>query len=155
MDLILNCNVPFCGEVVTLYEPLACYRGHDSNLYAIRPFTRHSLLEYWTRILDSVSFDLEYFASRCRKWGILSSNIARNRSIWALECRLIADKLASDKVRLRQRLVVAACLPYPVSGATSLYRSEVANIEPDYRCRVVDQCHPQGTILGSPSSTLP
>ena len=26
MDAILECNAPFYGEVVTLYEPLACYR---------------------------------------------------------------------------------------------------------------------------------
>jgi hypothetical protein len=26
MDAILECNAPFYGEVVTLYQPLACYR---------------------------------------------------------------------------------------------------------------------------------
>ncbi len=31
MDFIMECNAPFYGEVVTIYEPLACYRIHDSN----------------------------------------------------------------------------------------------------------------------------
>jgi hypothetical protein len=94
MDFILTCNAPFFGEVVTLYEPLACYRVHDRNLYAIRGVDAAQ----FTSMLDSVSFELEYFASRCRKWGIpFNPAVAGNRSIWALECRLMADKLASDK----------------------------------------------------------
>ena len=94
MDFILNCNASFYGEVVTLYEPLACYRVHDRNLYAIRTIDA----ALFTRMLDSVSFELEYFSSRCRKWGIpFNPAVARNRSIWALECRLMADKLAPSK----------------------------------------------------------
>jgi hypothetical protein len=94
MDFILNCNASFYGEVVTLYEPLACYRVHDRNLYAIRAIDAG----LFTRMPDSVSFELEYFASRCRKWGILfNPAAARNRSLWALECRLMAVKLASNK----------------------------------------------------------
>jgi glycosyltransferase involved in cell wall biosynthesis len=94
MDFILTCNAPFFGEVVTLYEPLACYRVHDRNLYAIRTIDA----ALFTRMLNSVSFELEYFASRCRKWGIpFNPAVAGNRSIWALECRLMADKLASNK----------------------------------------------------------
>jgi hypothetical protein len=34
MDAILECNAPFFGEVITLYQPLACYRIHDGNLWA-------------------------------------------------------------------------------------------------------------------------
>jgi hypothetical protein len=30
---ILECNAPFYGEIVTIDEPLACYRMHDSNLF--------------------------------------------------------------------------------------------------------------------------
>jgi hypothetical protein len=94
MDFLLTCNAPFYGDVVTLYEPLACYRVHDRNLHAIRAVDP----ALFTRMLDSVSFELEYFASRCRKWGIaFNPAVAGNRSIWALECRLMADKLASNK----------------------------------------------------------
>src|SRR5262249_29830774 len=31
MDFIMEYNAPFFGDVVTIYEPLACYRMHDSN----------------------------------------------------------------------------------------------------------------------------
>ena len=94
MDFLLTCNAPFYGEVVILYEPLACYRVHDRNLYAIRTIDA----ALFTRMLDSVSFELEYFSSRCRKWAIpFNPAVARNRSIWALDCRLMADKLAPNK----------------------------------------------------------
>jgi len=35
MDWILECNAPFYGEVLTIYEPQACYRLHGGNLYHI------------------------------------------------------------------------------------------------------------------------
>ena len=96
MDTILTQNAPFYGEVITLYEPLACYRVHDRNLYAIRAIDAAQ----FTRMLDSVAFELEYFSSRCRNWGIpFDPAVARHHSIWALECRLIADKLTSIKYR--------------------------------------------------------
>jgi hypothetical protein len=44
------------------------------------------------------SFKLDYFARRCRFWGLpFDAAAARNRSIWLLECRLAADKLAYGK----------------------------------------------------------
>jgi hypothetical protein len=96
MDTILTQNAPFYGEVVTLYEPLACYRIHDRNLYAIRTINP---LQF-TRMLDTFAFELEYFTARCRNWGIpFDPAVARNRSIWALECRLIVDKLTPVNYR--------------------------------------------------------
>ena len=35
MDAVLECNAPFYGEVVTLYQPLSCYRIHDKNIFAM------------------------------------------------------------------------------------------------------------------------
>jgi glycosyltransferase involved in cell wall biosynthesis len=94
MDLILECNAPFYGEVVTIYEPLACYRTHDSNdnmLNSIDKARFDKMYRYFTRKLD-------YFAGRCRIWEIdFDPAAARNRSIWALECRLAADKLAASR----------------------------------------------------------
>ncbi len=82
MDYLLTCNAPFYGEVDTLYEPLACYRVHDRNLYAIRAIESSQ----FTRMLDYFAFELEYFASRCRYWGIpFDPAMAGSRSIWALE----------------------------------------------------------------------
>jgi glycosyltransferase involved in cell wall biosynthesis len=91
MDLILECNAPFYGEVVTIYEPLACYRMHDSNdnmLNVINKARFDKMYRYFTNRLD-------YFAGRCQVWGIaFDPAAARTHSLWALECRLVADKLA-------------------------------------------------------------
>lgn len=98
MDVIMECNAPFYGEVVTIYEPLACYRIHDSN-------------DNMYNTIDKVRFDkmyryltlkLNYFAGRCRVWEIaFDPTAARNRSIWGLECQLVCDKLAFSKDPLR------------------------------------------------------
>jgi hypothetical protein len=98
MDLILECNAPFYGEVVTIYEPLACYRIHDSNdnmLNVINKARFDKMYRYFTNRLD-------YFAGRCQVWGIAFDPAAtRTRSPWALECQLVAGKLASSKDSLQ------------------------------------------------------
>jgi hypothetical protein len=96
MDAILECNAPFYGEVVTLYRPLACYRRHDSNLYAKTDVdSRH-----FSEMLRAFSSKLEYFAERCRRWDIpFDPTLASNRSLWALECRLMVYKLTSSEHR--------------------------------------------------------
>jgi glycosyltransferase involved in cell wall biosynthesis len=95
MDAVLECNSPFYGEVATIYEPLASYRIHDSNLYAI------ATLDVMRFAAKCRTFELkvDYLAQRCRAWGIrFDPAAARNRSIWRLECRLVAAKLAEDPV---------------------------------------------------------
>jgi glycosyltransferase involved in cell wall biosynthesis len=92
MDTILTCNAPFYGEVLTIHEPFACYRIHDSNLYRLRAVNRANFV----RLLNYSAVELEYFAGRCRRWGIpFDPAGARTRSLWLLECQLIADKLTS------------------------------------------------------------
>ena len=94
MDGILQFNAPFYGEVVTLYEPLACCRLHDSNdnLWGTIESAR------FAHALRRESFALDYFARRCQFWGLpFDPAAARNRPIFLLECRLAADKLASVK----------------------------------------------------------
>jgi glycosyltransferase involved in cell wall biosynthesis len=94
MDAILECNAPFYGEVVTLYEPLACYRLHDSNDNLWQTIETARFAHAFRR----ESFKLDYFARRCQSWGLpFDPAAARNRSIWLLQCRLAADKLASVK----------------------------------------------------------
>jgi hypothetical protein len=94
MDAILHCNAPFYGQVVTLYEPLACYRLHDSNDNLWQTIESARFAHAFRR----ESFKLDYFAQRCQFWGLpFDPAAARNRSIWLLECRLAADKLASVK----------------------------------------------------------
>jgi hypothetical protein len=94
MDTILECNAPFYGEVVTIYEPLACYRVHDGN-------------DSLQTTVDKARFDkmsryfackLDYLVGRCQIWGVKFDPVAaRNCSIWSLECRLVMDKLSGDK----------------------------------------------------------
>jgi len=91
MDTILTCNAPFFGEVISLSEPFACYRIHAENLY--RPTVADA--GQFTRLLKYFADEIEYFTRRCRSWGIPFDPVAaRNHPLWALECRLIADKLA-------------------------------------------------------------
>jgi glycosyltransferase involved in cell wall biosynthesis len=94
MDTILTCNAPFFGEVISLSEPFACYRIHDANLYRLTVADA----EQFTRMLNYFAHEIEYFTGRCRSWGVPFDPVAvRNHSLWALECRLIADKLAYNK----------------------------------------------------------
>ena len=94
MDAIMECNAPFYGKVITIYEPLAYYRIHDSNdnLYHVIDKARFDKLSRY------VTLKLDYFAGRCRTWGVaFDPTAARNRSIWGLECRLVCAKLASSR----------------------------------------------------------
>jgi hypothetical protein len=64
MDTILECNALFYGEVVTVYEPVACYRVHDGN-------------DSLQTTVDKARFDkmsryfackLDYLVGRCQIW---------------------------------------------------------------------------------------
>jgi glycosyltransferase involved in cell wall biosynthesis len=91
MDNILECNAPFYGEIVTIHEPLACYRVHDSNLFLPNTIDHARFV----RMSHTFALRLNYLAQRCRKWEIpFDAVAARNRSPWLLECRLVTTKLA-------------------------------------------------------------
>ena len=97
MDAILECNAPFYGEVVTIHEPLACYRVHDSNIFAMNTIdnARFALYCY------TFELKIEYLARRCHAWGIPFDLIAvRNssNSTWLMECRLAAAKLSKNRL---------------------------------------------------------
>ena len=95
MDFILECNAPFYGEVMTLYEPLACYRIHDHNLFLIN--TIDSAL--FTARRHTFELNVDYLARRCQNWGIpFDPAAARNGSIWLHECRLAAARLTEGPV---------------------------------------------------------
>jgi Glycosyl transferase family 2 len=90
MDAILECNAPFYGEVVTLNEPLACYRVHGGNLYAVNSIDA----AHFKKLLDTFDIKLDYFARRCQTWGVRFDPVeVRARSQWALECEFILTKL--------------------------------------------------------------
>ena len=96
MDMIMECNAPFYGEVVTIYEPLAYYRIHDSNdnMFNVMDKARFDKIDRYLAI------KLDYFAGHCRFWGLaFDPTAARNHSIWSLECRLAGDKLTSPRAR--------------------------------------------------------
>jgi glycosyltransferase involved in cell wall biosynthesis len=94
MDTILECNAPFYGTVVTIYEPLACYRIHDNNdslSYTIDKARFDRMSRYF-------AYKLDYLAVRSRIWGVRFDPIAaRDSSIWSLETRLVADKLRTGR----------------------------------------------------------
>ena len=126
MDAILECNAPFYGEVMTIYEPLACYRVHDSN-DSLRQTIGNARFAHAFR---HSSFKLDYFAQRCRFWGIpFDPAAARNRSLWLLECRLAADKLAATEDPLRQPLyrtlfrALRACIDAPLPVPNRMIRA--------------------------------
>ena len=93
MDVIMEGNAPFYGEVVTIYEPLAYYRVHDcnDNMYHVIDKARFDKMSRY------ITIKLDYFAGRCRSWRLpFDANAARDRSIWALECRLVRSKLTAS-----------------------------------------------------------
>jgi glycosyltransferase involved in cell wall biosynthesis len=91
MDNILECNAPFYGDVVTIYEPLACYRKHDSNLFYSNTLDH----AHFEKMAHTCILKLDYLALRCRVWGIdFDVAAARDHSLHLLECRLAAAKLA-------------------------------------------------------------
>jgi glycosyltransferase involved in cell wall biosynthesis len=90
MDAILECNAPFYGEVVTLHEPLACYRVHGGNLYAVNSIGA----VHFKKLLRTFDVKLNYLAWCCQTRGItFNSAEVRARSQWALECEFIVAKL--------------------------------------------------------------
>jgi glycosyltransferase involved in cell wall biosynthesis len=93
MDALLECNAPFYGNVITLYEPLSCYRIHDSNKYAISSIgNAHFAMKCRLQELK-----IDYFARRCEQWGItFDPAAARRGSVWLQECRLFAAKLPDE-----------------------------------------------------------
>jgi glycosyltransferase involved in cell wall biosynthesis len=90
-DAILDCNAPFYGEIVTLYQPLACFRVHDGNDSAQNSVDH-------ARFAKGVRYSqrkLDYLARRCREWEIpFDATAAGNSSPWLLDCRLAVNKLA-------------------------------------------------------------
>jgi Glycosyl transferase family 2 len=91
MDAILECTAPFYGDVVTVHDPLAYRRIHQSNLYATSSLDS----AHFAMMLQSFTVKLDYMASRYQKWGVsFDVTAVRNRSPWLLECRLVMAKLA-------------------------------------------------------------
>jgi hypothetical protein len=94
MDAVLECNAPFYGEVVTLYEPLSCYRIHNNNIFAMNG------IENARFAMKCRTFELkvDYLARRCKVWGVaFDSSAARNGSIWYQECRLAEARTTGNR----------------------------------------------------------
>jgi glycosyltransferase involved in cell wall biosynthesis len=123
MDAVLECNSPFYGEVITLYEPLACYRIHDSNIYAM------NAVENARFAMKCRTFELkvDYLARRCRQWGIaFDAAAARNDSIWLQECRLAAAKMggnaAEEPIAVTLYRAIKACIGARLPTANRIFR---------------------------------
>ena len=104
MDALLECNAPFYGEVVTLYEPLSYYRIHDSNIWAIVSINRAA----FGQKCRAQELKVGYMARRCEDWGVAFDPASARRSlVWLQECRLFAAKLGEDSTD--QRLFITLC----------------------------------------------
>jgi glycosyltransferase involved in cell wall biosynthesis len=91
MDNILECNAPFYGEVLTVHEPLVCYRRHESNLFLPNSID-HARFATMAR---TFTLKLDYLAERCHSWGVrFDPAAARARSLYLVQCQLAAAKLA-------------------------------------------------------------
>jgi glycosyltransferase involved in cell wall biosynthesis len=113
MDTVLECNAPFYGEVITLYEPFGCYRLHDAN-DSLHHTVDKGRFDKMSRYL---ACKLRYLAKRCRVWGVPFDPAAvHNHSPWSLECELAAVKLGSTEVRT------------PKAISTTVYRAIKAYI---------------------------
>lgn len=90
MDAAMEVNAAFYGEVLTLREPLGCYRIHASNV------TGHLTVSHrrFVRTIDKFDLKLAYLQQRCQVWGIdFDPDAARQRALPVFECRLAAAKL--------------------------------------------------------------
>ena len=117
MDSIMECNAPFYGEIETIYEPLAYYRIHDNNLFLPNTIDKAR----FSKMSHTFTVKLDYLALRCRTWGIaFDSAAARDRSLYFLQCRLAAGKLASPKDQQCEPIhrtlgkALKACIDTPV-----------------------------------------
>jgi hypothetical protein len=116
MDAVLECNAPFYGDVATIHEPLAYRRIHGGNLYAVSAVDA----SHFAMMSRAYAVKLDYLSGRCRKWRIpFDPAVARNRSVWQLECRLAAAKLAFAKDPSREPILnilscgIKACMRDP------------------------------------------
>ena len=101
MDMILECNAPFYGEVITVYQPLAYYRIHGRNLYT----ASHVDKSHFVMFINAFAIRLNYLTQRCRSLGIpFDPSAARNYALWPLECQLCMHKLTSTKDPLGEPL---------------------------------------------------
>jgi glycosyltransferase involved in cell wall biosynthesis len=126
MDMILECNAPFYGEVITIYQPLAYYRIHDRNLYTTGQIDQF----HFSMLLDSFTIRFDYLARRCQHLGIsFDPSRARDFSLWPLECKLCAHKLSYPRDPSREPLnrtvfhALRACLGAELPISNRLIRA--------------------------------
>jgi glycosyltransferase involved in cell wall biosynthesis len=116
MDALLEVEAPFAGEVLTLPEPLACYRMHDSNWSQQTSMTAERF-DKLTRFFDE---KLEYLERRCREQGVdFNPAVAKRRAVWYAEYELAAAKMGYMGRRpvaavLRSSFTSALRSPYPL-----------------------------------------
>jgi hypothetical protein len=74
MDTILECNAPFYGEVVTVYEPVACYRVHDGN-DSLQTTVDKARFDKMSRYFVC-KLDYLVLVGRCQIWGVKFDPVA-------------------------------------------------------------------------------
>jgi len=91
LDPVLETNAPFYGEVLTLTDPLAQYRMHNTNGYQRQELSP----DYFLEMIRTFEKKLIYIEKRAASWGeVFDAETAKRHSIWYLECMMSAAKLS-------------------------------------------------------------
>ena len=94
MDAAMEVNAAFYGEVLTLNEPLACYRVHGSSISDQLSVSGQRFI----RMVADFDEKLAYMQQRCRALGVgFDAHAARERALQIFEYRLAAAKLDPHK----------------------------------------------------------
>ena len=92
-DAAMEVNAAFYGEVLTLNEPLACYRVHGSSISDQLSVSGRRFI----RMVADFDAKLTYMQQRCRALGVdFDAAAARERALQIFEYRLAAAKIDPD-----------------------------------------------------------
>ena len=124
IDTMLEINAPFYGDVVTIREPLACYRMHDNN-----STLKHIVdVNRFRRAEKFYSNKISYLAERCRVWNVpFDARSLRDRDLRYAEVKMALARLDEDgSVRRAMSVLIPAlkaCIVSPYSAAQKLVLS--------------------------------
>ena len=94
MDAILEFQAPFHGDVVTLQQPLACYRIHQSNWNSYHEINA----DRFNRLCAFYEAKLAYITANCNDRGIsFDPARASRRCLWYLQSQLALSRLTDSQ----------------------------------------------------------
>ena len=94
MDAILEFQAPFHGDVVTLQQPLACYRIHQSNWNSYHEINA----DRFNRLCAFYEAKIAYITANCNERGIpFDPAGASRRCLWYLQSQLALSRLTDSQ----------------------------------------------------------